>query len=59
MYKVQAGDTLGSIAIWAGSTVDDIMKANNLKNASWLSVGQTLLIPVSAEKQKEQGHADP
>ncbi len=54
VYEVQAGDTLGSIAIWAGSTVDDIMKANNLKNASWLSVGQTLVIPVSADKPRQQ-----
>ena len=59
LYKVQAGDTLGSIAIWAGSTVDDIMRANNLKNASWLSVGQTLLIPVSTEKQNERGTSTP
>jgi LysM repeat protein len=53
VYRVQAGDTLLSIAIWAGSTVDDIMKANSLKNASWLSVGQTLIIPVSAERQRQ------
>ena len=59
VYKVQAGDTLGSIAIWAGSTVDDIMKANSLKNASWLSVGQTLLIPISAERQKARGTPTP
>lgn len=59
VYKVQAGDTLGSIAIWAGSTVDDIMKANNLKNASWLSVGQTLIIPASAERPKEKTSPTP
>lgn len=45
IYKVQPGDNLGSIAIWAGTTVEEIMRLNNLENPRWLSVGQVLMIP--------------
>ena len=45
-YTVQANDTLAGIAIKFGSTVDAIVKANNLANANAIQVGQVLLIPV-------------
>lgn len=44
-YVVQRGDTLTKIAAKYGTTVDAIVKANNLKNPSLISVGQKLTIP--------------
>lgn len=44
-YVVKSGDTLLKIAAKYGTTVDAIVKANNLKNASLIRVGQTLIIP--------------
>lgn len=51
IYTVQAGDNLSSIAIWAGTTVDAIMRMNKLENPRWLSVGQQLAIPSDSKKQ--------
>lgn len=44
-YEVKAGDSLYSIAKLFNTTVDDIMKVNNLQTTI-LSVGQILKIPV-------------
>jgi nucleoid-associated protein YgaU len=47
-YTVQSGDFLGAISqkfYGTSKKVDVILKANNLKNANSLSVGQTLIIP--------------
>ncbi len=44
VYTVKAGDNLYSIAREYNTTVNDIMKANNL-NSNLLSIGQKLLIP--------------
>jgi len=46
-YKVQRGDKLGHISKMFGVKVADIQSANNLRK-SRLSVGQTLIIPMSA-----------
>jgi LysM repeat protein len=51
VYAVQAGDSLSSIAIWAGSSVEAIMNANKLENPRWLSVGQKLIIPAGATRK--------
>lgn len=45
LYIVQAGDTLGSIAQGYGITLDALMQANGLSEASVLFVGMTLNIP--------------
>jgi murein DD-endopeptidase MepM/ murein hydrolase activator NlpD len=45
VYVVQSGDTLYSIAIRFGVTVDDLIKANNLVNPDLLSAGNELVIP--------------
>ena len=45
VHVVQAGDTVFSIAIIYGVTIDDIVAANSLTNANDLSVGQSLIIP--------------
>jgi LysM repeat protein len=44
-YTVRSGDTLSSIAIRFGTTVNAIVQANHLANANLLYAGQRLLIP--------------
>jgi LysM repeat protein len=44
-YVVQTGDTLSQIARRFNTTVDAIVRANNLSNPNSLSVGQRLVIP--------------
>lgn len=44
-HKVEKGQTLSEIAKGYGTTVDAILKANNLTLKSTLRVGQTLFIP--------------
>jgi len=46
-YTVRAGDTLAGIASKFNSTVDDIVKANNLTDANSIKVGQILQVPVN------------
>jgi surface antigen len=45
--SVKSGDTLYNIASQTGSTVDDIVSANNLTNPNLIFVGQNLTIPTS------------
>lgn len=47
-YTVKPGDSLYSIANKYGTTVESIMKLNNLTSAS-LTIGQTLVIPLYTE----------
>lgn len=44
-HVVEAGQTLSAIASAYGTTVDKIMKANGIKDANKVRVGQTLFIP--------------
>lgn len=44
-YTVQAGDTLYSIALDNGVTVQQIINANNLTNPDRLDIGDVLIIP--------------
>lgn len=44
-YTVRAGDTLYTIAIRFGTTVQALIEANNLANPNALSIGQVLIIP--------------
>ncbi len=46
-YTVQPNDTLAGIAARFNSTVDAIMKENNLTNPNAIYVGQQLIIPVN------------
>ncbi len=46
-YIVQSGDTLAVVAAKFNSTVEDIVKQNNLADANSIFVGQTLKIPVN------------
>jgi len=44
-YTVKRGDTLGRIARNMGVSVADLAKANNIKNANLINVGQKLVKP--------------
>jgi LysM repeat protein len=44
-YIVQAGDTLEGLAAEFGTTVEEIMAANNLTDPDTIQVGQALVIP--------------
>ncbi|MDA3923074.1 MAG: LysM peptidoglycan-binding domain-containing protein [Kiritimatiellae bacterium] len=44
-HKVERGQTLSEIARGYNTTVSKIIKANNIKNAANIRVGQTLFIP--------------
>jgi LysM repeat protein len=46
-YIVQAGDTLAGIAALFNSTMDDIVKENNLDDPNAIFVGQQLIIPTN------------
>ena len=46
VHVVAAGETLGTISQRYDVTVEDIMAANGLDNANFLSVGQELIIPI-------------
>jgi len=48
-HLVRRGDTLSRVAVRYGVTVDAIRTSNNMRS-NFLSVGQNLLIPVSANK---------
>lgn len=45
ILTVSAGQTLNKIAAQTGSSVNDIAKANNIKNVNLIFVGQRLTIP--------------
>jgi lysozyme len=44
-YTVQRGDTLYSIAIKFGTTVPQLVSANNIANPNLIQVGQVLVLP--------------
>lgn len=44
-YTVQAGDTISTIADQLGSTVEEIIEANDIDDPRQLFVGQVLIIP--------------
>jgi len=46
-YVVQAGDTLYSIALRFGTTVEAIQQANGLWSGSYIQIGQRLVMPQS------------
>lgn len=45
VYTVQAGDTLYRIAARYGKTVDEVVRANGLRNAALIYRGQQLVLP--------------
>lgn len=47
-YTVRPGNTLFAIAQFFQTTVNDILRYNNIPNASMVYVGQTLQIPAGS-----------
>ncbi len=47
-YTVRSGNTLFAIAQFFQTTVNDILKYNNIQDASQIFVGQTLQIPAGS-----------
>lgn len=52
-YSVKKGDTLGSIAVKHGVSVDDLLKANKGLNASKMRIGQEITLPGGAPGKAE------
>ena len=58
-YLIQAGDTLTSIAESFGTTVKDIMEANNITNADIINIGQQLNMPQNDTQELESKTKEP
>ena len=50
-YAVQAGDTISDIADQFGTTIDAIIEANDLTDATSLDIGQLLIIPGTSDDE--------
>lgn len=48
-YTVRKGNTLFGIANFFGTTVDKILKVNNIQDPNTIYVGQTIAVPVDTE----------
>lgn len=53
-YIVKRGDTLSHIALWYDTTVEELVKLNNIQNPNLIYVGQRILILTSDEPNKEK-----
>lgn len=53
-YVVKSGDTLSHIALWYNTTVEELVKLNNIQNPNLIYVGQRILILASDEPNKEK-----
>ncbi|MDP4107597.1 MAG: DUF1906 domain-containing protein [Bacillota bacterium] len=47
IYHVQPGDTLSGIALHFGTSVDELVRKNNIRNPNLIYAGQVLAIPTS------------
>jgi N-acetylmuramoyl-L-alanine amidase len=56
-HVVKPGETLISIAMKYGVSVNSLKRANNLKHKALLRVGSRLVIPVSANKEVRHSKA--
>lgn len=50
IHVVMKGESLSVIAIKYGVSVDDIIKANNIKNPNFIQINQKLIIPEGKKK---------
>jgi murein DD-endopeptidase MepM/ murein hydrolase activator NlpD len=53
-YAVKSGDTLATIAQRSGTSVSELVKANNLNNPNQLQISQKLIIPTAVESNTAQ-----
>jgi len=58
-YRVEHGDSLWSIALEFGVTVEALMEANDLSEDTILDIGQELLIPLALEEATPQPTSPP
>lgn len=52
-YIVKSGDTLSYIALWYNTTVEELVKLNNIQNPNLIYVGQKILITTSGDPNKQ------
>ena len=53
-YYVKRGDTLSHIALWYNTSVENLVRLNNIKNPDLIYIGQRLLISVSDDPNKSK-----
>lgn len=53
-YIVQRGDTLSHIALWYNTTVEELVRLNNIQNPNLIYIGQKILITTSDDPNKEK-----
>lgn len=53
-YFVKRGDTLSHIALWYNTTVENLVRLNNIQNPDLIYIGQRLLISVSDDPNKSK-----
>ncbi len=53
-YYVKRGDTLSHIALWYNTTVENLVRLNNIQNPDLIYIGQRLLISVSDDPNKSK-----
>ena len=53
-YIVKRGDNLTRIALWYNTTVENLVRLNNIQNPDLIYVGQRLLISVSDDPNKSK-----
>lgn len=54
-YIVQKGDTLSEIALKYHTTVEELVKLNNIKNKNLIRVGQKILLPNNTQYVVQKG----
>ncbi|NER38229.1 MAG: peptidoglycan DD-metalloendopeptidase family protein [Oscillatoria sp. SIO1A7] len=57
LYKVQSGDTLGTIAEKSGISVDRIAEKNKIDDPNFIEIDRALKIPLVREKESARGIA--
>lgn len=55
-YIVQPGDSLGTIAVKYGTTVQAIERANGIKNPNMIHTGQILRVPTQHYESHSTHH---
>lgn len=53
-YFVKSGDTLTSIALWYNTSVEELVRLNNIQNPDLIYIGERLLIMVSDDPNNKK-----
>lgn len=53
-YIVKQGDTLSHIALWYNTTVEELVKLNNIQNPNLIYIGEKILITTSDKPNQEK-----